>query len=278
MRVTRDALIAWGEALGRTLQPPAVIAVAGDVGAGKTTLSQAICRGFGVTDLVTSPTFTLVQEYVAGPPHSGARVYHLDLYRIDGDALGPLDWDAIVESDALVLVEWPERAGGRLPRDHMAVRLALAPSPPGAADLREPGRRMILGVGDAPVLALDASTYRGSVAVIRGTRVVADAATAMRGTSESERGERLMPAVAAVLDRAHVRVADLGAVVCGSGPGSFTSLRIAAAIAKGIADGADVPNRAPFRRCCSSSPDANPWPTAGISHRSTRCAASASAP
>lgn len=98
---------------------------------------------------------------------------------------------------------------------------------------------MILGVGDAPVLALNASTYRGSVAVIRGTRVLADTATETRSTGQ--RGDRLMPAVAAVLDRARVRVADLGAVVCGSGPGSFTSLRIAAAIAKGIAQGVDIP-------------------------------------
>jgi tRNA threonylcarbamoyladenosine biosynthesis protein TsaB len=98
---------------------------------------------------------------------------------------------------------------------------------------------MILGAGDGPVLALDASTYRGSVAVIRGMRVLAEAATAMRGTAEQ--GERLMPAVADVLGRARVRVGDLGAIVCGAGPGSFTSLRIAAAIAKGIAQGADIP-------------------------------------
>jgi tRNA threonylcarbamoyladenosine biosynthesis protein TsaE len=134
--MSRDALIAWGEEFGRATEPPSVIAVAGDLGAGKTTLIQAICRGFGVTAPVTSPTFAIVQEYVAGPPHPGARVYHLDLYRIDRAALGPLDWDAIVESDALVLVEWPERAEDRFPPGHRTLRLAHVP-PAEGADLRD---------------------------------------------------------------------------------------------------------------------------------------------
>ena len=87
---------------------------------------------------------------------------------------------------------------------------------------------------DAPegvTLALDAATYRGSVAVVRGGAVLAERTTAMRGATE----ERLMPAVAAALAEAGVRPAELARVVCGAGPGSFTSLRIAAAIAKGVA-------------------------------------------
>jgi tRNA threonylcarbamoyladenosine biosynthesis protein TsaB len=80
-------------------------------------------------------------------------------------------------------------------------------------------------------LAIEASTYGGSVAVIREHAVVAERETAMRG----EREERLMPAVAEVLQDAGVGVASLERIVCGAGPGSFTSLRIAAAIAKGLA-------------------------------------------
>ena len=97
-------------------------------------------------------------------------------------------------------------------------------------------------------LALDASTYAGSVAVVRDGRVVAEADVAMRG----EREERLMPAVIDVLAAAGLAAAGpaagrgadrplgpgaegLDAVVCGGGPGSFTSLRIAASIAKGLA-------------------------------------------
>ena len=87
------------------------------------------------------------------------------------------------------------------------------------------------------VLALDASTYDGSVAVLRDGGVVAERTTAMRG----EREERLMPAVAGALRDAGVDVAELDAVACGAGPGSFTSLRIAASIAKAIAVARDVP-------------------------------------
>jgi tRNA threonylcarbamoyladenosine biosynthesis protein TsaB len=83
------------------------------------------------------------------------------------------------------------------------------------------------------VLVLDASTYLGSVAVIRGGRVMAEREAAMRG----ERVERLMPAVAEALEEAAVQGRELDAIACGGGPGSFTSLRIAGSIAKGLATG-----------------------------------------
>ena len=80
-------------------------------------------------------------------------------------------------------------------------------------------------------LAVEASTYTGSVAVIRDGVVIAERETAMRGEHE----ERLMPAVADALGSAAVSPNEIGRIVCGEGPGSFTSLRIAAAIAKGLA-------------------------------------------
>ncbi|HEX6314331.1 MAG TPA: tRNA (adenosine(37)-N6)-threonylcarbamoyltransferase complex dimerization subunit type 1 TsaB [Gemmatimonadaceae bacterium] len=87
------------------------------------------------------------------------------------------------------------------------------------------------------VLALDAATYSGSVALIREGKVSAEAVVAMRG----EREERLMPAIANLLSGNGVTVDDLEAVACGAGPGSFTSLRIAAAIAKGICAAKEIP-------------------------------------
>ena len=85
-------------------------------------------------------------------------------------------------------------------------------------------------------LAIDASTYRGTVAVFRDRTVVASSEAAMRGAH----AEALMPAVAAALEAAGIVPATIDRVICGEGPGSFTSLRIAAAIAKGIALGADA--------------------------------------
>ena len=86
-------------------------------------------------------------------------------------------------------------------------------------------------------LAIDASTYRGTVAVLDGDTLLATAEVAMRG----EREERLMPAVASALGAAGAAVGDLARVVAGGGPGSFTSLRIGGAIAKGICTACRVP-------------------------------------
>ena len=87
------------------------------------------------------------------------------------------------------------------------------------------------------VLALDASTYLGTAAVLRDGAIVAEREARMRGEHE----ERLLPAVAEVLQLAGAAPAMLDAVVCGAGPGSFTSLRIAASIAKGLATARGVP-------------------------------------
>jgi tRNA threonylcarbamoyladenosine biosynthesis protein TsaB len=86
-------------------------------------------------------------------------------------------------------------------------------------------------------LVLDASTYRGTVAVLEDARLLVGTAVAMRGRDE----ERLMPAVGQVLRDAGFGLSAVQRVVCGAGPGSFTSLRIAASLAKGIAVGRNVP-------------------------------------
>ena len=119
--ITRSAeeTIALGRSLASSLAPPKIVLLRGDLGAGKTTLVQAICRGYGVTEEVTSPTYAIVHEYAA--PRSS--VYHLDLYRLaDERDLTNIAWDDIVSANALVLVEWAERAGSRLP-GHVPITL-----------------------------------------------------------------------------------------------------------------------------------------------------------
>jgi tRNA threonylcarbamoyladenosine biosynthesis protein TsaE len=123
-RVTSHELQAWGEEFGRRLKAPALVTLAGELGAGKTTLAQAICRGVGIREDVTSPTFALVNEYHG----KGETVYHLDLYRLSSpDDLTNLGWDDIVNSGEIVLVEWPERAGHRMPPDATRIRLEHLP-------------------------------------------------------------------------------------------------------------------------------------------------------
>jgi tRNA threonylcarbamoyl adenosine modification protein YjeE len=125
LAVTELELAVWGERFGQAVRAPLVVAIAGDLGAGKTTLVRAICRGARVDGEVTSPTFALVHEYSA--PHF--RVYHLDLYRLKspGD-LTAIGWDEIVTAHALVLIEWPERAGDRLPEAAVQIELEHIPS------------------------------------------------------------------------------------------------------------------------------------------------------
>jgi tRNA threonylcarbamoyladenosine biosynthesis protein TsaE len=120
-------LIEWGEHFGRAARPPLLVTLRGELGAGKTTLARAICRGYGVPNEVTSPTFTLVHEFTS--PRS--LVFHLDLYRLRGPAdLANIGWDDILTAEALVLVEWPERAGDLLPENHVPIQLQHLPNDP----------------------------------------------------------------------------------------------------------------------------------------------------
>lgn len=134
--VNEAELRAWGESLGRAAKAPLLIALVGELGAGKTTLVQAICRGYGVRDEVTSPTFALVHQYAA----PAGTVFHLDLYRLESPAeLVNLGWDEIAAERALVIVEWPERAGNAMPADHLLIELRHLPD--------DPARRLLLAGG-----------------------------------------------------------------------------------------------------------------------------------
>lgn len=91
-------------------------------------------------------------------------------------------------------------------------------------------------------LALDGSTYEGSVALLRESAVVAERTVRAEdgGTPRAGRGERLMPAIAECLESAGVSPKEIARIICGAGPGSFTSLRVAGSIAKGLAEGLGI--------------------------------------
>jgi tRNA threonylcarbamoyl adenosine modification protein YjeE len=127
LALDESELRAWGVKLGIECKPPLVISLTGDLGAGKTTLAQAICAGYGVEESVTSPTYSLVHRYDAAK----SVVVHIDLYRLDNESqLTNIGWDEIMSERALVIVEWPERAGNRMPADHLHIDLQYAPDDP----------------------------------------------------------------------------------------------------------------------------------------------------
>jgi tRNA threonylcarbamoyladenosine biosynthesis protein TsaE len=134
-----------GEQIGRQIALPAQIALNGELGAGKTSLSQGIAKGFGVREPVTSPTFALMHEYI------GARgsLFHLDLYR-----LGSLDEvldlgleERILTECSLILVEWQNKFPNWL-ADLKTVEIELSHEPP--------GRKALIRMPAQPIFALEA--------------------------------------------------------------------------------------------------------------------------
>ena len=105
--------------MSERLQPGDVVTVSGELGSGKTTFVRGACRALGVTQPVTSPTYTIGNRY-----HGRVDVSHLDLYRFD--AISAADWGALEPyfEDAIVFVEWPEAAGASLPTPRLLVRLS----------------------------------------------------------------------------------------------------------------------------------------------------------
>jgi len=123
---------AAGEALGRDLKPGDVVLLFGDLGSGKTAFVRGMARGVGADpDDVSSPTFTIVQEYAG----RSATLYHVDLYRLEPAEIDDLGLDDLVSSDGIVAIEWAERWKGR-PDDVTEVRLEHRGEDRRAIDIR----------------------------------------------------------------------------------------------------------------------------------------------
>lgn len=122
MRITTrsdDETRRLGERLGERLQPGDVVGLSGQLGAGKTTLSQGIGAGLGVEEPVSSPTFALVHEYQGRYP-----VWHLDTYRVGSlDELIDLSWSDLLAGGGVILVEWPQRIEAALPLERLDIVL-----------------------------------------------------------------------------------------------------------------------------------------------------------
>lgn len=109
-----------GERLARLARPGDVLALWGELGAGKTQLTKGVAGGLGLdAALVSSPTFVILHE------HYGGRMplFHLDLYRLEGQDLGTTGWEEALEGQGITVIEWPDRASPDLPADRVDVHL-----------------------------------------------------------------------------------------------------------------------------------------------------------
>lgn len=111
---------ALGERLAAHLRPGDVIAYTGDLGAGKTAFTRGLARGLGVTDRVTSPTFTIVNEYEGGR----LPLFHFDLYRMDSpEELFDIGWEDYLARGGVCAVEWSEHADGAFEEEPIWVNI-----------------------------------------------------------------------------------------------------------------------------------------------------------
>lgn len=109
-----------GEAIGRAAVPGMVIALIGDLGTGKTTLTKSVARGLGVTETVTSPTFNIIREYRSGR----IPLFHFDVYRIaDPEEMYELGYEEYFYGDGVCVVEWADLIEELLPEDAVIIRM-----------------------------------------------------------------------------------------------------------------------------------------------------------
>ncbi|HEQ4751782.1 TPA: tRNA (adenosine(37)-N6)-threonylcarbamoyltransferase complex ATPase subunit type 1 TsaE [Streptococcus pyogenes] len=110
-------LKAYGATLGTYLSIGDVIVLSGDLGAGKTTLAKGIAKGMGISQMIKSPTYTIVREYEGRLP-----LYHLDIYRV-GDDPDSIDLDDFLFGNGVTVIEWGELLGEGLLQDYLQITI-----------------------------------------------------------------------------------------------------------------------------------------------------------
>ena len=103
--------------LGNILEKNDVLILTGELGAGKTTLTKGLAKGLGINQMIKSPTYTIVREYEGRLP-----LYHLDVYRIGGDA-DSIDLDEFLFGDGVTVIEWGHLLGEDLPSDYLELEI-----------------------------------------------------------------------------------------------------------------------------------------------------------
>lgn len=108
-----------GAKLASLLRPGDVLALTGDLGAGKTCLTQGLGQGLEVGRAVTSPTYNIIKEYQGHYP-----LYHFDLYRIEEEEMGELGYEEYFYGDGITVIEWPQKAVNLLPEQRLEIAIS----------------------------------------------------------------------------------------------------------------------------------------------------------
>lgn len=109
--------MAIGRHIGSLLQAGDVLVLTGDLGAGKTTITKGLAKSLGITQMIKSPTYTIVREYEGELP-----LYHLDVYRI-GDDPDSIDLDEFLYANGVTVIEWGELLADSLPDDYLDIKI-----------------------------------------------------------------------------------------------------------------------------------------------------------
>jgi tRNA threonylcarbamoyladenosine biosynthesis protein TsaE len=142
-----EQTVRLGVRMGELLEPGDILCLSGDLGAGKTSLARGIGRGWGTALRVTSPTFTIVNEYPR--PRDGRILYHLDCYRLDSLAdVVTAGVEDILAAEGVLMIEWPERVLDILPEDRVWIVMSYV------SDTRR--KLHIKAVGERSQAVLDA--------------------------------------------------------------------------------------------------------------------------
>jgi len=113
----------YGLEFAKSLEPGSVVALIGPLGAGKTTLSKSIAKGLGITETITSPTFTIVCEYDSGR----LPLYHFDVYRVsDPDELFEMGFDEYLHKKGVCLIEWADLIEDILPQNTITLKISYS--------------------------------------------------------------------------------------------------------------------------------------------------------